>query len=357
MNERPLNILLLSDASSVHTIRLNAELAKQNCLPTLASLEDGEVVDIVLKKRTPFKQLHYFLSVFQVASICNSIKPDLIYANYAAGYGFVAAAASIFFKVPIVLNIWGSDILVVPQKSFLHKQKVKFALRKSDLIFSDSKYLAEEAEKIHKKINYMVIPWGIEKEFLNLFQADKTFSTPFKIIVPRTHEKVYENFFIVKALHELIRNNKVVLTFPDFGSLAKSFKEKSRELVGDKIEFYKKMEREQFLEFFSNHDIYLSNASSDSSPVSLIESMALGLVPVCADIKGVREWMADGAGLKYEQNNKDALKNCIETIIAGGVSFEKMKKKNFDKVKELAVFENNIARQIKKMKILVGLKK
>ena len=354
MRNKSLNILLLSDAKSFHSQRLKTELLKQNCKLTLASLEDGEATDVLLKRKTMFKFLHYLLSTFEILKICKKLKPDLIYANYATGYGFVAGLVSLFFKVKLVLNIWGSDILIVPQKSFLHKFKAKFALKKSDIIFSDSKYLAEKAVQFYEKINYEVILWGIEKKYLSLYQADKTFSTPFQIIVPRPHEKVYNNLFIVASLQELIKTDKIIITFSDFGSLATSFKEEARKLVGDKIKFYKEMPRAEFLEFFASHDIYLSNASSDSSPVSLIEAMALGLVPVCADIKEVREWMADGAGIMYDEHNKNALRNCIEQIVGGSVSYGAMKQKNFDKVNELAIFENNIAKQIELMKHLVG---
>lgn len=350
-----LKILVLSDAASFHTERYMSELTKQNCVPHLLSLESGSGYESYtrLKSYGPIKQLHYIFAVKQIKDAVLKIKPDLISAHFASGYGFIAALANRKFDLPLIVNLWGSDILIVPGKSFLHFRKTKYALEKADCVIGDSKYLVDAAKEI-ASINYsMVVPWGIEKEHFSKHKSDYKLSAPLNIIVPRHHESVYNNLFIVESLAELIEDEKIKLTFPTFGSRYDLFKVQSEKIVGDKLFFYEKMERSDFLEFMSKHDVYLSASLSDSSPVSLIEAMALGLIPVAGEIDGIKEWLTSESGFMYKLNESQSLLNLIQKIINDNNNYEKMRLDNYGRVKRNAIFEDNISSQISIMRELV----
>jgi len=117
------------------------------------------------------------------------------------------------------------------------------------------------------------------------------------------------------------------------------------------------MTREAFLEYISRHDIYLSSAISDSSPASMIEAMGLGLIPVAADIPGIKEWLTPETGFAYELYNSEQLKNIITCLLDSGDHFEKLRRDNLEKVKNEALFENNVARTIEIMRRLVAARR
>ncbi|UCG63081.1 MAG: glycosyltransferase [Candidatus Zixiibacteriota bacterium] len=354
MKQGGLRVLLLSDAGSFHTERFARELRRQGCHVMTASLESGKMRCIQLKRLGPVKSFHYLLAVPQVKSIIKRFRPEVINAHYAAGYGFIAARAVGETKTPIALNVWGSDVLIVPNKSTQGRIKVSMALARADYVFGDSRYLLTRAEKVCRLKAQEVIPWGIEREFLSLHRTSYSPGRPLRIITPRKQEEIYNNGFILEALRPLVEKGDVELTFPDFGSCAPAFRSQVGELSGDGVNLYSKLPRAEFLAYLAEHDVYLSASRSDSSPASMIESMALGLIPVAADVEGVREWLTDESGFVFEQDNREELRSVIARIIDDGDTLEGMRRSNFRRVNEEAIFEENVARQVEVMKELAG---
>lgn len=354
MTVKKLRVLLLADAGSVHTERFAGELKRQGCHVMTASLENGAMRYVHLKRMGPVKSFHYLLAVPQVKSIIKRFRPDVINAHYASGYGFIAARAAGDADIPVVLNLWGSDVLIVPDRSTQGRIKTKTALERADFVIGDSQYLIDRAEKLSSLRKREVIPWGIERKYLELHKASYEPGKPLKVITPRAHEEVYNNGLIVEALRPLVEAGEVELTFPDFGSRVGEFRGEAGDLLESGVTLYRKMTRPAFLKFLSEHDVFLSASRSDSSPASLIEAMALGLIPVAADIEGVREWLTVETGFVFEQDKPENLRAVIVKILEAADPCEDIRRRNLERVKSKAVFEENVARQIE---IMAGLVK
>lgn len=352
MTKPSLRVLVLGDFRSFHLIRYISELRGQGCEVITASLEDGEVVAHQLQRRGLLTMFHYPLSSFEIRGLVKTVRPDIINPHFASGYGFSAALAKTGDMPPIALHLWGSDILIVPGKSIFHRHKTAFALRAADLVIGDSRYLVEEAGMIAKLGRAEVIPWGIEEEYLRLHRTDYALGNPLRIIVPRPHEPLYNNHFLLRALAPLLREDIVRLTFPAFGSLYEMFRAEGEQLVPNGIKYYDKLSRDKFLRFMAGHDCYLSAAISDSSPVSMIEAMALGLLPVVADIRGVREWLTPEGGWLYEQDNAEELLSVFRKIISLDDNCSQKRQENLARVKNDGLFEQNISRTIALMRKL-----
>lgn len=352
MNRGGLKVLLLADAVTFHTERLAPQLKLQDCEVLTASLEPGEMEHHSLRSRGPIKALHYLSSIPQIRQLIRQFKPDVINPHFASGYGFTAALARQDSSLPIVLNLWGSDVLIVPHKSVLHKWKTRYALRAADHVIGDSEYLVAAAESIAELKASSVIPWGIERKFLSMHRTDYRFQKPLRIIVPRTQAPIYNNEFIVRALQPLLSAGRIRLTFPTFGVDARKFRDLISLMPGGNVQLYDRKPRDQFLRFVAEHDVYLSASRSDSSPASLIEAMALGLYPVAADIPGVKEWLSNENGRLYPQDDRQALRSIIDELIAQKNDFVAVRRANLDRVRKDAIFEDNIAAQIEIMRKL-----
>ena len=354
MKKDGLRVLLLADAGSFHTERFALQLRRQGCRVLVASLEEGRMRRVRLKRLGPVKSFHYLLAVPQVRRIIKRSRPDVVNAHYASGYGFIAARATGNEGPPIVLNLWGSDVLVVPNKSTQHRMKVRMALEAADWVIGDSNYLVESAREIGKLKQTEVIAWGIEKEYLTGHKANYTLGRPLRLITPRTHEEVYNNAFILDSLRPMVERGEVKLTFPDFGSLAGQFKDRTGNLLGHGVELYERLERREFLTFLASHDVCLSASQSDSSPASLIEAMALGLIPVAARTPGIAEWLNAETGLAFEPGDTEELRGIIRKFISSSDSLEQMRRRNLQRVERDAIFEQNVAQQVKIMAELAG---
>ncbi len=345
VREKKLRILVLADSRSFHVERWVSELRRQDCRVLVASLEHGRMHHYHLRLRGP-GPLNYALASSQIRTLIRRFRPDILNPHFASGYGFATALANRKRPLPIFLNLWGSDILIVPHKSGLHQRKTAFALEKADFVSADSEYIIEAASKITPLKDTLVIPWGLEEAYLALHKQVYEFRDRLTILVPRPHERVYNNLFIVRALTPLINEGKITITFPSFGSLVDHFRSTAQTLVGDRIKYYDKLPRSEFMRFMSEHDAYLSSAISDSSPVSLIESMGLGLIPIAADIPGVREWMAEGGGYLYQPYNAGELRNLLGRLVDEGNDHRHMRETNLARVKHEARYEQNVADSI-----------
>lgn len=352
MNVRAMRVLVLADSRSFHTERYLAELERQQCEAWLVSLEKGTMGHQLLKRRGPFRALHYPLAASEVRTILGSFQPDIVNPHFASGYGHLAAIALRGSDLPMMLHVWGSDILIAPKKTFLHRRKTRQALERADAVVGDSNFLLDEAARIGQLKSRHTITWGLEKKTLEHFPDRGSFVKPLRIIVPRPHQQVYNNQFILNALSNLVNDGQVELTFPDFGGELDSFKAAAATIVGDRLKFYPKLPRSEYLAYASDHDVFLSAALSDSSPASLLEAMGLGLIPVVGDIPGVREWMTPQSGYLFDLEDETSLAETISNLIDSEADHDLMRRSNRERIEQEAVFENNIAETIEIMREL-----
>jgi len=352
VTDKKLKILLLGDCRSFKLESYVPELKRQDCEVILASVENGALEHHQLNRRGPIKQLHYTFAAGQLRRLAIEIGPDIIEAH-DGNYGYLAALALRNSKLPINICLLGPDIIIAPHKSIFHKIKTVFALSHAAGIVADSEYLLSETRKLAPPKQSMVAPFGIEERFLELHKKDYTLSQPLKVIVPRHQEKFYNNEFILRALAPLLESDKISLTFSTTGSLATEFKAKTKRLGCPNVIFYERMERQEFLKFMSSHDVYLTSALTDSSPVSLIDAMAMGLIPVIVDTPGVKEWLSESFALTFRQNDAEDLISAIGKIFENKVP-DDIRTKNLGHVRQKAIFENYVTARIEHLKRLIN---
>lgn len=79
----------------------------------------------------------------EIARLIKKIRPDVIHAHYISHFGILAGLyGRLFGFKPIVLTVWGSDVLIDP-KGF-KKSLVKYALERADLITCDADHMIQE---------------------------------------------------------------------------------------------------------------------------------------------------------------------------------------------------------------------
>ena len=137
MNDRQLSVLVLADSRSFHTERYATQLRLQGCRVLVASLETGDMEHHALRRRGPLSWLHYPLAASEVRRLTEAFGADLINAHFASGYGFLAALTRRMVRLPIMLHLWGSDVLIAPRKSFLHRRKTSLAIETADCVVAE----------------------------------------------------------------------------------------------------------------------------------------------------------------------------------------------------------------------------
>lgn len=295
----PRTIAILADARSIHTQRWANYFVRRGDKVNLLSLEPGEGDAYTyqrLRSRLPVRGFKYVAAVPSLRQKLSRMKPDIVNAHFVPNYGLLGLLAG--FR-PLVVTCWGSDVLLSPLKSGLHRRRVERVIRGADFLTSDSAYLTDRlvafgafAEKI------ATVPLGVEDEILAL-GAERHHSGDEKVVVLSTRqlEPVYD---VETVLHTV---PKAIMGFPhemEFWIVGAGSQRRTLETLSHAIgvslwtKFLGWLERPRYLEVLRQAAVYVSTARSDSTSVSLLEAMGAGLAPVVADIPGNREWITDG---------------------------------------------------------------
>jgi glycosyltransferase involved in cell wall biosynthesis len=348
-----MKILFLSNAQSHHTQRWVDYFVDRGHQCFLISLEKGiptKAQEFFIDSKIFPSFLKYSSSVGKVKKIAEKIKPDLINAHFIPNYGLIGALSG---RRPLVVSTWGSDILISPKKSFLHKLRAKYVLNKADLITTDAKILTQAILDLGiKKRKVIEAPMGVEMNLV--FEHEKRrfrYSYPsekkdFVILSNRSLEPVYDLSTLLKAVPAVIResNKKVRFVILGEGSGKNRLIQLAKDLkVEEYVEFKGELSRKDLMDCYKDSDIYISTSLSDSTSVSLLEAMVLGLIPIVTDIPGNREWIEDKKnGFLFPISDHQALAKQIIYAINEFTDWTFFKEKNISLVKKKAIWEDNM---------------
>lgn len=338
-------MLLLSDASSLHTGRWAEWFAGRGHEVLLASLEEPRGITVPFRKlpgRTGWRD--YLAAAAPLKKTIGEFKPDLVNAHYVPSYGLLGRLAG--FR-PLAVSAWGSDLLVSAKRSLLHRMRARLALARADLATCDGRNLEDELAGLGvEKKRILNLPLGVDHELI----LDRPPSTAGRrldsIVSTRSLEPVYDVGTLIRAMPAVIRNTDrpVKLTVVGGGRLRERLERLARELgVDDRASFTGQLEHGQLIGQLDRSGIYVSASLSDSTSVSLLEAMARGLAPVASDIPGNREWIEDGAnGLLFGPGDNAGLARRLLDIMSGRVDVEKFTRRNLELVRERGCRQRNM---------------
>ncbi len=118
-----------------------------------------EGVEVHSLKGIPQWKIGYLTALFQVRKLVAQIKPDIVHAHYASGYGLLGAMVNFH---PYIISVWGSDIFDFPKKSAVHRKVLQHNLSKADYICSTSHIMAGEIKKYINKKEIVITPFGVD---------------------------------------------------------------------------------------------------------------------------------------------------------------------------------------------------
>jgi glycosyltransferase involved in cell wall biosynthesis len=255
--------------------------------------------DFKLKAKNNFSNLIKYFKIRRY--IKENIKPDIISAFYITHNGWLAAFTNIH---PFVLHVMGSDFLLAPRRNILKSFFNNYAIRRADVIISESETIQNGISSIRKsgKGNF-VIQFGVN---LNLFKSGLDVSQlkeelnidgQIVIISPRNSTAIYNQEKVIASFAGVCkeRNDIILLLKAQNDKYKKEFSDIAKGYgVLDKIRFYGFVPLEELPLYYNLSKIMISIPSSDSVSVCLQEAMACGVVPVISDLPAPKEWIKEG---------------------------------------------------------------
>jgi L-malate glycosyltransferase len=298
------------------------------------------------------------LSFLKVRKILKQIKPDIFHSHYATSYGITGALCGFH---PYIITAHGSDVLITGQRSKLHKLLLQFAFRKADWIHLVATHMLDAVKKIGVNMNKVsVVFLGIDP---NLFNNKERHIPENKFVITSTRnlEPVYNIEQLINAV-EIVKKEipEIELNIVGDGSLRSSLETMVEEKnLSSSTIFHGKVQQKVIAEILNQSHLYITVSLSDGNSLSLAEAMACGALCIGTDIPANHQWITNGEnGFLVPLHDP---KKLAEVIVSAYKNYKNIQEKaapiNGKLLKELAIWQTNMARIEAKYKALIQGKK
>lgn len=269
-----------------------------------------------VKTSGTIKKVKYLTYINQIKKILKNEKPDILHSHYASSYGLVGELTG--YK-PHITSLWGSDILLFPQRGFLQKNVIKKVLNGHNTIFSTSKYMINEAGKYLKKSKEIYLtPFGVD---LRLFKPDNNINNNEQVVIGinKSLETISGIDILIEAFGQMTKrtkNKNIELRIAGKGSQLSNLKELVRQKgIEEQVTFYGYLSQLEMVDFLQKLNIAIYPSLSESFGVAAVEAQACGIPVIVSDVDGFKEsTKPNHTSLLFEKGNVTDLKDKIEFL-------------------------------------------
>jgi glycosyltransferase involved in cell wall biosynthesis len=293
-----MKICYLANAASIHTHRWATHFSKMGHDVTVVSLTNASIPGVNVRwlgtDPNVRGRIAYMLCLPHLRRTLRVLKPDIVHAHYAGGYGLVGALAGFH---PLVLTAWGSDVLILPQSSRLMRWLVKFALRRADLVTSMARHMTLALRELGVSAGRLItLPFGVDTSIFHPGGRPSSSAADPVIVSTRHLEPLYNVGLLIEALPEIAATHPTVkLVLLGDGSERERLEQRARQLnMAQRVVFLGRKRPQDVAQQLWHADVFVSTSLSDGNNISLNEAMACGAFPVATDISANREWIRHG---------------------------------------------------------------
>lgn len=212
--------------------------------------------------------------------------PDVVSQHYAATDAF---ALSMLGK-PLVLSVWGSDVLRDLGRP-LKRALIARALRAAVLVVSPAMHMTERLVALGvRRQRVFTRQYGVDTAEYAPGAPSVSPTGPVAVLCTRSMRPIYGHEDIVRALALTSPDRVREVRFTGSGPLVEEMKVLAADLgVDDRAVFLEGVD--DMASTLCEADIYCSMSRSDGASLSLLEAMSCGLPVVVSDIPANREWV------------------------------------------------------------------
>ena len=370
--------------------------------------EEGAPSKMANKPWLQLLAIPYIISgFFKCIKICRKFKPDIIHAHWPFPHAYIALGAAKLFKIPLVLNFHGAELLLIRKKKWV-RPLLKFAISQAQAVFANSSFTAGKIKAL-RNVDVEWSPYGTTletKEGGSLPLASATASaTPssgevspqrpvphevkgkFKILFVGRHIERKGICYLIEAAKYLPRD-QFEIRIVGVGDLTEQLKAQAANViaqahdgVGSAIEpasgsaalashvianevkqsnpdaaeiiFTGKLSPEALANEYKTANVFTLPAIVDSKGdteglgVVLIEAMELGLPIVASNVGGIPDVVIDGvSGILVPEKDPQALANAYKRLAAEPELVEHLLAGSQKRIAECFTWDGIIERQI-----------
>jgi glycosyltransferase involved in cell wall biosynthesis len=204
--------------------------------------------------------------------------------------------AALLWNGPLVLGFWGSDIHRLENRPWLVRRLMPTAIRRSTAIHS-----------VSQEMSRLLVRHGADPGLIQTFQYGVDLEA-FPLGPSARHEPLivssrglgsfYRVEQILRALPIVLeRRPQARLLVMGPGDDAHLRALAAGLGIEDRVRFAGMVDQTALAEQLQSAQVWVSLPPSDGTPLSLLEAMASGAVPVVADTPSLREWIDEATGV------------------------------------------------------------
>lgn len=311
-----MRILFLSDRSLNHTHRWVEYFHEAGHECHLITFEEGPPVPgktYYIESRLPrafmFKYLAHLPTVRKLA---RAINPDVVSAQELGSYGPLGVLCGVR---PVAASAWGTDVLLEPDWSWLHRKRIEFVLKRADLITSMADHMTARIVALGGDPARVVVNhFGVDAAVFTMTARPPRPPEEVVIIHTRHFKPVYNFEQLLAALAAVFEAlPRAKLIFLSDGVLRPEVEAQVREMgLAERVSFLGAVPLAEVAARLRDADIFVTTSRSDGANISLLEALAAGCFPVVADIPATRQWFEAGAeGISVPLDDAAALADGI----------------------------------------------
>ena len=317
---------------------------------------------------------------FQCIRICRKWRPDVIHAHWPFPHAYIALGAAKLFKIPLVLNFHGAELLLIRKKKWV-KPLLKFAIGQAQAIFANSSFTADKIKAL-RNVNVEWSPYGTtlednkdESGVILSETKDPVTIVPhpvngkFKILFVGRHIERKGICYLIEAAKHLPRD-KFEIRIVGVGDLTEQLKQQAallderRETKDERTQsasiiFTGKLSPEDLANEYKTANVFTLPAIVDHKGdteglgVVLIEAMELGLPIVASNVGGIPDVVVDGeSGILVPEKDPVALADAFKRLEADPTLIQKLLAGARKRIEECFTWDGIIERQIEVYKRL-----
>jgi len=310
-------VLLVADAASVHTKRwLDYFLSRGDevHVASFSPISTSGVFPNVLATYGLGK-IGYLSAIPTLRSIIRRVKPDITHAHYLTSYGFLAALAG---ARPLVVTAWGSDALISPRDSRLHRWIASYAVRHADRVTTLAGHMNGAVASLGVAESAIAVtPFGVDAKIFSRRSRveERGYLT---IVCTRNFHTVYDIATLLRAAALVLpRFPTARLDLIGTGPLEGDLRHLAKAIcIAEKVRFLGHVEHSTLAQILQSADVFVSPSLSDGNNVSLNEAMACGCFPIATNIPANAQWIEHGKnGLLYRPSDDVALAEMLQLAL------------------------------------------
>jgi len=229
-------------------------------------------------------------------------QPGVVHVHQANSVAWHTARALRGTGVPMVLTLWGSDVLTLPRRGLLHRTLVRHALRAAAAWTADARTVLEAARRVAgagqgpPDTLAAWIPLGIDEPPPAQAAELAAVVREKRLLSCRLHKPLYRIDAILRAFAEVADACPGwVLEVAAAGEETASLERLADALgLGPRVVFTGMLDASALARAYRRSAIFVSVPESDGTSVSLLEAMGAGCLPVLSDLPANGEWVREG---------------------------------------------------------------